>query len=91
MARRILRWAAEDTWRIEWTRHVLKRMRERRISPTQVLRCLRNGRIVRGPYRDDRGGWLCELEGMSAGVPLRVVVAVEPPSGVIVIAAFEAE
>jgi hypothetical protein len=37
-------------------RHCLKRMRQRNISPRQVLDCLRKGVITEGPYVDQKSG-----------------------------------
>lgn len=88
-ALRIIHHAAEDTWRISWTGHASKRMRERRIAPTQVLRCLRSGKLVDGPHRDEYGKWICRLEKLTAGDPPAVVVAIEPPSNIIVRSTFE--
>lgn len=48
-ASEIIREAVLDTSRIQWTRHVQKRMRERRITTAQLLDALDKGKIIEGP------------------------------------------
>jgi hypothetical protein len=87
-ALKIIRNAAADSWRVSFTAHALKRMRERRITRTQVLRCLELGSIIEGPSRDHHGNWVCSVQRLAAGDPVGVVVAIEPTSNLIVITAF---
>jgi hypothetical protein len=60
-----------------------------RITPVQVVRCLRAGKLVDGPTRDEFGKWICKLERLSAGDA--VAVAIDPSSDLIVITVFEAD
>jgi hypothetical protein len=65
-------------------------MRQRRITPVQVVRCLRAGKLVDGPRRDEYGKWICKLQRLSAGDSIAVVIAIDPSSDLIVITVFEA-
>ena len=85
----LLRSAARDSGRVVFTDHAIRRMRERRITRTQVLRCLAAGRIVEGPARDIRAGWACRVEGVAEGRGLAVAVALDPSrEDVVVITGF---
>lgn len=88
-AKRIL--AEVETSRIFFTQHAKDRMRQRGISTTQALRCLRNGSIVEGPARDTGGEWKVTVEVLTAGTPVSVVAAIEEDSSgnhVIVVTVF---
>lgn len=45
-----------DTGRIIWTEHARKRMRDRDITTSQVMRCIRHGKITEGPPPEIKGG-----------------------------------
>jgi len=76
-ARRLLREIAADSARVFVTKHARKRMRERHITLTQVLCCLRNGRITEGPARSTKGNWEMTVEVLSAGDTVVVVAALD--------------
>lgn len=62
--------------------HALARMRERKISPTQVLKVLRTGYVVEHAHQNIKGNWQCTLEGLVAGDLIRVAAAlVGEPTG----------
>ncbi len=91
MALRIIRDAAADSARVFLTHHANARMRERRITLTQVLRCLQRGRLSEGPAPDTmKGGWKCTVEHYSAGEQLGVAVGIESvqASDIVVITVF---
>ena len=78
MALQIIREAAKNSSRVFFTSHARTRMRQRAISITQVLRCLRSGRISEGPAPDVmKGGWKCTLEHYTAGEQLGVSIGME--------------
>lgn len=88
-ARRILREAAEEPARVFFTVHVEKRMKERRITRVQVLRCLRNGTITEAPaWSSTKGTWELRVEYVTAGDQVRVVAAIDPEEMVIVVTTF---
>lgn len=57
----ILREAAA-TDRVIFTDHAKQQMAKRRITVSQVLRCLARGSITEGLALDLRGGWSCRVE-----------------------------
>jgi hypothetical protein len=77
-ALRLIRAAAEDTDRVAFHPHAKLRMRERRVSASQVYACLRKGVIVEGPALDAKGCWRCTMTRLAAGERVKVVVAIIP-------------
>ena len=67
VALRIIREAASDSARVFFTEHANKRMRERLITRTQVLECLRKGKITEPPHIDIKGDWKCNVSWLHAG------------------------
>jgi hypothetical protein len=76
-ALRIIREVAEDSARVVFLSHPRKQMRQRKIMPTQVLKCLKRGAIIEGPARDIKGNWRCTLNWRHAGDEVSVVVAIK--------------
>jgi len=77
-AKQLIRKAAENTDRIGWSDHALKRMRQRRVSASQILKVLRKGKMIGNPNLDnDTGHWKSKLEHYTAGDCLNVIVAIE--------------
>lgn len=68
---------AKYSERIFFTRHAEERMHERKITRTQIQRCLCHGRIIEGPYRDTYGDWKVTIETLSAGDPIKVVAVLQ--------------
>ncbi len=60
-----------------FTAHAEKRMRQRKITRTQVLRCLTHGHVIEGPSPSIKGNWEMKMEVMSAGEIVAVVAALE--------------
>lgn len=90
-ALQIIHEAAKDSAHVFMTTHAQKRMQQRHITLTQVLRTLRLGRISEGPAADTmKGGWRCTVEHYSAGDSIGVAVAIESIQsvGVTVITVF---
>ena len=79
-AQQILREIAEDSGRVFFTNHAEQRMLARHITRTQVLRCLKHGKLVEGPARDPHGKWLLTTEVLSAGDVVKVVAALDSDS-----------
>lgn len=76
-AKRILNQVAAQSERVFFTEHAEHRMRERRITRTQVIRCLLHGKITEGLCRDIKGNWKFTIETLSAGDPLLVAAALD--------------
>jgi len=74
---RIIREIAEDTSRVFIVKHAKKRMRERKISQTQVYMCLRKGNVVEPAHLTIYGDWKCTLQYRYAGDEINVSVALE--------------
>ena len=77
MALRIIKGLAESSENIFVGKHAEKRMRERKITRTQVMRCLQKGHITEGPARSIKGNWEFKMEVFSAGEPVAVVAALD--------------
>ena len=76
-----IRQIACDSNRIIFDSHCEKRMKQRHISRTQVIRCLTHGKIHENPYRDIKtGDWRVTLSSISAGVPIRAGIALSHDS-----------
>ena len=76
-AKRILKEIAKESSRVFFTDHAEKRMKERKIIRTQVLRCLQYGEFSEEPYLDIKGNWKFTIGTFSAGEHLTVVAAFE--------------
>jgi len=76
-AQKLVKEIAEGSSRVIFTYHAEKRMCERKITRTQVLRCLTHGNIVEGPAPSIKGNMEMKLEIMSAGEIVAVVAALE--------------
>ncbi len=76
-ALRLIREIAQDSSRVIVTAHARMRMRERRISLSQVLSCLQKGQIAENPALDPRGNWACAVRWRHAGDYMKVAVAIK--------------
>ena len=68
---------AADSSRVVILPHAKKRMRQRHILLTQVLHCLRRGRVVEPAHRDIKGCWKCTLEVLISGDLVKVAAALD--------------
>jgi len=73
---RLIRTIAEETGNIFITRHAKARMKQRRISQTQVYACLRQGVISESAHEDLGGDWKCTLAHRHAGDEIHVAAAI---------------
>jgi len=76
-ARQIVAEIAEDSSRIFFSDHAEEKAAKRRITRTQILKCLRYGHLTENPYRDIYGDWRVTLETVSAGDPITAVAAIK--------------
>lgn len=76
-AKQIIAEIVKDSSRVLFTEHARKRMRQRKITDTQVIRCIKHGGICEGPFRSPNGNWQLSLNTVSAGDPLTVCVALD--------------
>lgn len=92
IARNVIKACSEDSARVRVTEHAFQKMKERGITLKQVLNCLKSGNISEGPYQEaGKETWKCNVDGISAGQFIRVVVAIDmrvTPEQSIVVTAF---
>jgi hypothetical protein len=74
---RLIRQIAADSGAVFFEPHAIKRMRQRHITRTQVLACLRQGVIDEPAHENIRGNWQCTLRYLHAGDLVRVAAAIE--------------
>lgn len=84
IALQYIRSAAAES-RLVWLPHAKQRMRQRRISPAQVLSCLTRGVMTEGPALDIKGYWRCTMERLAAGEEVTVIVSFNSRERVLVI------
>lgn len=87
-ALKLLREIAQDSARIIFTRHAVQRMRQRKISPVQVMTCLQRGFVSEPVALDLHGNWKLTVSHRVAGKDFDVAVAIDVPSRAIVITVF---
>src|SRR5216117_2717795 len=75
LRRRIAQVVNTDSSKMILSLHARKRMRKRRITPTQVLHVLRRGRVIEHAHRNIKGNWQCTLEALIAGDEIKVAAA----------------
>ncbi len=91
-AKRLLTEIANESSKVFFTDHAEKRMKQRKITRMQVIRCLQHGRFSEGPYLDIKGNWKFNIGTFSAGEHLTVVAAFEKDTSgnhVVVITAYK--
>jgi len=76
---------ADDSAKVIFTHHALKRMTERRITRTMVLQCLRSGAVDEPVALDAYGNWKMTVWARIAGRDIRAAVAIDLQSRAIVI------
>ena len=74
---RLIRKLAESSENVFIEPHAKKRMKQRHITRTQVLACLRHGVIDEPAHENIRGNWKCTLRHLHAGDLVRVSAAIE--------------
>lgn len=74
---RLIRELAQDSLNVFVEPHAKKRMKQRRITLTQVLACLQLGVIDEPAHANIRGNWKCTLRHQHAGDMVRLVAVLE--------------
>ncbi len=90
-ATQMVRTLAVDSSQVFFTKHAEDRMKARKVTRMQVLRCLTKGLIVEGPAKSVKGNWEFRLECVSAGDALNVAAALDSDDNgtfVVVITAY---
>lgn len=76
-AKKIVAKLAEDSSKVVFTDHAEKSLAKRKITRSQVFKCLRCGYIIEGPFINDKGNWQMTFETVSAGDLIKAIAALE--------------
>ena len=87
-ALRLLREIAVDSAKVIFTAHARQRMRQRKVTPVQVIECLMRGTIAEHVALDAYGNWKLTVSQRVAGKDLDVAVAIDLPRRAIIITVF---
>ena len=87
-ALKVLREIAQVSAQVIFTTHARRRMRQRKVSPVQVLACLQRGFVSEPVALDRHGNWKLTVTHRVAGKDLEVAVAIDIPKRAIVITVF---
>ncbi len=87
-ALKLLRKIARDSASIIFTAHARQRMRQRYVTPTQIIACLQRGIVSEPVSLDLHGNWKLTVAHRAAGWDLNVAVAIDLPKRAIVITVF---
>lgn len=74
---RIIRELAKNSLNVFVEPHAKKRMKQRKITLTQVLACLCLGVVDEPAHENIRGNWKCTLRHQHAGDMVRLVAVLE--------------
>lgn len=72
-----LRLAAADTSRIVTLPHAIKRMKQRKVTPNQVVECLRKGTVSESAHLTQYGDWKATISYRCGGDTVVVAVVLE--------------
>ncbi len=87
-ALKLLREIAQDSSNVILTAHARLRMRQRKVTPVQIITCLQRGIVSEPVVLDMHGNWKLTVMHRVAGKDLNVAVAIDVPSRAIVITVF---
>ncbi len=77
-AKKLVNEIAENSENVFFTKHARVRMKERRITSTQVLECLKKGSVIEEPVFDaGYDSWEIKFECLVSGDVVRVVAALK--------------
>jgi hypothetical protein len=85
----LVRELALESGNVVFSLHALRRMKQRKVTPQEVMACLLKGLIVEGPAMGVKGDWEVALERFGGGRKLRVAVAIDIPRRLIVITVYD--
>jgi hypothetical protein len=87
-ALRIIRLLASDPDNVVTIKYADRRAKQRRITRTQIEKCVQKGTITEGPFLNSHGNWQVNIYRHAAGEEVTCVVAIEWATKVLVINAF---
>ena len=87
-ALKLLREIAADSARVVFTAHARQRMRQRKVTPVEIIACLLRGVVSEPVALDLHGNWKLTVTHRVAGKDLDVAVAIDVPRRAIIITVF---
>ncbi len=87
-ARRIVRELAANADNVVPVNHAKRRMRERNINITQILRVVRAGFVDGEPWLDEHRNWRVTMAGNAAGARITVGVAIAWRTRLLIVTVF---
>ena len=76
-AEKLIRRIAINSANVFFTPHAKVRMRARKFTDLQVIKCLQTGVVTEGPFSNMHGNWQVNVEAYHSGQNLKVVAAIE--------------
>ena len=69
-----IRRLAHNSAKVFMSKHAEDRLVERKLTMTQVYKCLQSGDVIEGPTlnSEHRKGWMCRMQILSAGEMVQV-------------------
>ena len=68
---------AEDSHNVVMVHHTKVRKNQRDVSDLEILKCLRNGRVVESVHRTSHGNWKLTIQHFLMQRKIRVAVALD--------------
>ncbi|MCE9522327.1 MAG: DUF4258 domain-containing protein [Alphaproteobacteria bacterium] len=90
-ARKVIREIASDDARLLISTHARERMERRSVSIDDVLKVVRTGLIVEGPYLGVKGDWRVELQRSLSEDVVSVAVAIKWRTRLLVVTVIKEE
>lgn len=68
---------AKDSSKVFFTSHAEERMLERDFTRPHVMKCLKGGQVVEGPYKEAKGNWKVNVKLSNACGDIEVVLVLD--------------
>ena len=88
-AQKVVAGIAGNTGNIYYTTHAQKQMRLRNLTTSHVVKTLRRGAVIEGPYLSIHDDWKMNFRYVTAGTKVVVTVAIGWPSELIIVTAMD--
>lgn len=73
----LIRKIAADSAKVFFSSHAKVRMRERKVTDLQIIRCLQTGTVTEGPFRNIHGNWQVNVDAYHSGQNLKVGAVID--------------
>ena len=84
----LIRKLARDSNNVVLVTHAVHRSKTRLFTRRQIELCVQKGSITEGPFVNVKGNWQVSLFRHAAGEEMTCVVAIDWPSGLIIVTVF---